>query len=417
MARGELSGRPVDRNPNQPDSGYAEPPPSPPVPEASEPTAPSERPEPDSPAVRPAPKPLDNASGRGQAAAADRRTDEQDLFASYPPEIRDRLLKDDTLARLQYRARPNDSTPVTPTDKRADQPTTDAEPPSTPERADQPTTDDPQTEPRDDQLSPRRREKMAANPLFARDGWGQNLDDGDSPEPEEHPQPDADTAADRSVDDDDGDSQAQVESTEAREPAPQEDAEGKDTPENEFVETPDDPRDMDTYRRIREADDVDAVAENSAFPREVVEEAKEHLFVRQHDVAVGPGEVRHGHFMPLSEVGVLWERVASGAELTDRQRVEFWSLLAHEYVEAKLMDAGLPYLSADPAAWDEYGPRVTREHLTAHAAAPRSMQSTMKDLLVHRDSTLVVPRDQLRVAEDLSNLDEVVRVAKEGLGL
>ncbi|WP_427884955.1 hypothetical protein ACQHIV_22510 [Kribbella sp. GL6] len=121
---------------------------------------------------------------------------------------------------------------------------------------------------------------------------------------------------------------------------PDRSAEDGDAPKHEFVADAD-PRDMEMYRRIRETDDVDAVAENSGFPREVVEVAKDNLFVRTHDVAVDPGVVRHGHFTPLRQVAPLWERVASGAELAADERAELWSLLAHEYVEAKLMEAGL----------------------------------------------------------------------------
>ncbi|TDO68154.1 hypothetical protein EV651_10273 [Kribbella sp. VKM Ac-2571] len=174
---------------------------------------------------------------------------------------------------------------------------------------------------------------------------------------------------------------------------------------------------MDAYRRIRETDDLDAVAANSGFPREVVEVAKDNLFIRQHDVAVEPGVVRRGYFTPETAYSELWDRAASGTALTGEERVQFWSLLAHEYVEAKLMQAGLPYKSAEPDAWNEYGvSKVEPEYPSAHNVAPKSMQSTMKDLLEHW-MKLEIPRSGLRVAEDLSNLDDVVRVAKEGLGL
>ena len=187
--------------------------------------------------------------------------------------------------------------------------------------------------------------------------------------------------------------------------------------EHEFVDDAT-PEEMDQYRRIREADDVDALADHSGMPREVIEEAKQHLFQRQHDVAVRPGEIRHGYFTPYALYGDLWERVASGAELTDKNRVEFWSLLAHEYVESKLMAAGLPYRSPDPRAWDESGtPLATSDYPSAHNTAPLSTRSSRMDLLILWDSSLDIPRGDLRVAEDLSNLDEVVRVAKEGLGL
>ncbi|WP_344233150.1 hypothetical protein [Kribbella hippodromi] len=189
-----------------------------------------------------------------------------------------------------------------------------------------------------------------------------------------------------------------------------------DKPDHEFVEDAD-PQDMAAYRRIRETDDVDAVAANSGFPREVIKVAKDNLFLRQHDVAVQPGVTRHAYFTPDAIYSDLWDRAASGASMTDKQEAQFWSLVAHEYVEAKLMEAGLPYLSAEPDAWDEYLiPKVTREHPAAHVIAPRSTQSAYKDLLVHWEN-LRISKGELQVAQDLSNLDEVVRVAKKELGL
>ncbi|MFD7154708.1 hypothetical protein ACFV9C_08925 [Kribbella sp. NPDC059898] len=222
----------------------------------------------------------------------------------------------------------------------------------------------------------------------------------------------AEMVADRGAGGDSGDRHTEPPASESE---PDRSIEGGEAREHEFVEDAD-PQDMETYRRIRETDDVDAVADNSGFPREVVEVAKENLFVRTHDVAVNPGVVRHGHFTPLRQVAPLWERVASGAALAADERAEMWSLLAHEYVEAKLMEAGLPYLLADPDAWDACGHKVAREYPAAHTVAPRSLQSIKKDLLAHWEK-LLIPRGDVRVADDLSNLDAVVRLAKEGLGL
>jgi hypothetical protein len=175
---------------------------------------------------------------------------------------------------------------------------------------------------------------------------------------------------------------------------------------------------MARYRRIRETDDIDSVADNSGYPREVVEVAKQNLFMRQHEVAVAPGQVVVGYFTPDRRIGDLWERAASGVELDTRQETRLWSLLAHEYVEAKLMEAGLPYLSATEGAFAKgTGPVVGRENPSAHHTAPLTLRDERIDLLRHWDGDLALPRDGLRVAKDLSNLDEVVRVAKEGWGL
>ncbi|MFD7161555.1 hypothetical protein ACFV9C_43710 [Kribbella sp. NPDC059898] len=349
------------------------------------------------------------------ATPVDDRPEPEDRFASYSPELRAHMLHDDTLARLQYLSPP------------------DAQAESTSERGDSPT---------DVELGDRDTQKSEADQRGETEGAGSAADDRSSTTAELPNEAAVPVTADRLRRDDPPNAVEYVEATDRERdlrddpvgppvtPDADDVAVGTDSVReqiayvdgrveagHEFVEDAT-TVEMEQYRRIREADDLDALAENSGLPREVIDEAKQHLFQRQHDVAIGPGEVRHGYFTPYAEFGDLWERVASGNELTDGQRQEFRSLLAHEYVESKLMQAGVPYKSADPEAWTVAGmTRVSMDYPSAHNIAPLSAQSRPKNLLRLWDDPLGLPRGDLRVAEDLSNLDEVVRVAKKGLGL
>jgi hypothetical protein len=188
---------------------------------------------------------------------------------------------------------------------------------------------------------------------------------------------------------------------------------------DEFVEAPDSPEHAETYRQARTAThDVPRVAELTGVDPDMVALVKEHLFVRTHDVAVGPGDLRHGNFTPLGHVAGLWQKVLDGKSLTPNEVNELRSLVAHEYVEAKLMESGVPYDSAHPSAWDEDGGRLaTRGAARAHLVSPRPLQSWAEaDLLRHWGSFLDLTPPPGGIAADLSNLDDVVRAAKEGMG-
>ncbi|WP_427885126.1 hypothetical protein ACQHIV_23370 [Kribbella sp. GL6] len=283
------------------------------------------------------------------------RSEKDDPFVAFSPEQRERLLRDDTVARLQYLNDPDDAS------ESQERPAATPDPDTSPDRGARPPVDANPTDDSEEQAA-----QSADNPMSG-----------------------------------------------PADPSGTETSAGAD---HEFVDHSS-PAEMDQYRRIRKADDLDALADSSGLPYEVIHEAKQHLFMREHDVALGPGDIRHGYFRPDAIYGDLWERVSSGSELTAENRAQFWSLVAHEYVESKLMEAGLPYLSAEPGAWGE-GNRAEflAAYPSAHNTAPLSTQSQVKDLLRHW-TTLGLPRDNLRVAPDLSNLDDVVRVAKEGLGL
>jgi hypothetical protein len=92
----------------------------------------------------------------------------------------------------------------------------------------------------------------------------------------------------------------------------------------------------------------------------------------------------------------------------------FRNLAAHEYVENRLMEAGLPYRSAHPDAFDANGMRIlSRDHPSAHDLAPNEWRPQAP---FEHWTKLGIDGSGLHLAEDLSNLDEIADAALKGLG-
>ena len=147
----------------------------------------------------------------------------------------------------------------------------------------------------------------------------------------------------------------------------------------------------------------------------MIHEAKQNLFARKHDVATGPNESEHGYFTADQPTADLWEKASSGAKLTPEESSQLRSLIAHEYVESRLLEAGLPYRPTHPDAWEDGMVKFKPEHVGAHDLAPLSMRSDPTMNLLRHWRSLGLP--QVEIAADLSNLDDVVRAAREGKGL
>ncbi|MFZ5440297.1 MAG: eCIS core domain-containing protein [Myxococcota bacterium] len=124
------------------------------------------------------------------------------------------------------------------------------------------------------------------------------------------------------------------------------------------------------YETIRELqDDVPAIARNVGVPERVLGAVREHLFLRLHDLAIAPGRTTRQRFDPLYSIARLWMRAYEN-QLSPAETNEFRRLLAHEYVEQALMQAGMPYRSAAPASWSGGINRATPESFGAHDLAP-----------------------------------------------
>ncbi|MFI0910002.1 hypothetical protein [Streptomyces abikoensis] len=167
--------------------------------------------------------------------------------------------------------------------------------------------------------------------------------------------------------------------------------------------------------------DLPRIAEHTGVDQSVLTKVKTHLFRAQHEVAMGPGpeNVKRGAFTPYPHIVELWKGATEGT-LTKAQKTRFRQLMAHEYVESQLMKAGMPYVSPNPGAWlpDGVGgwdkARMTPGSVLdfgAHEVAPKEIGGGLK----HWKRSLGLKIPSVTIARDLSNLDEIVKSAKEQL--
>ncbi|MFI9319852.1 hypothetical protein ACIGXI_08725 [Kitasatospora aureofaciens] len=159
-------------------------------------------------------------------------------------------------------------------------------------------------------------------------------------------------------------------------------------------------------------DDVIDVAKKTGVDPRIVQVAKDNLMIKRHDVQVGPGEenvLKDVHFEPDPAISIPWN-AAVGGFIKDASIPALRGTIAHEYVEAKLFELGLPYLSSHPDAWNGNEPKVHPEHFGAHSLAPKSFhpgEVSADGSLKHWELFGFTPPTE-RVAADLSNLDIVV---------
>jgi hypothetical protein len=157
--------------------------------------------------------------------------------------------------------------------------------------------------------------------------------------------------------------------------------------------------------------DVARIAANTGINEEVLTQAKTHLFMTTHDVPIAAGQIAHGYFTADGETAAQWARAENGT-LNRAQAIRFRGLIAHEYVESRLVESGVPYRSAHPAAWDGDYQEFSTVHFGAHEVAPKSADGSMT---LWGDLGLTPPDEP--IAPDVSNLDNVVEAARRGLDL
>lgn len=169
------------------------------------------------------------------------------------------------------------------------------------------------------------------------------------------------------------------------------------------------------YQSIRNSDaDIPEIAEKTGINEEIVRVAKKNLFLDKHLIEAGPGEVvKNSYFTPLRSIGDAWTKAAHPIrKLTEDNRSYLRALIAHEYVEHQLMQAGLPYRSAEPEYWPK-GREATPDprRLGAHDYAPRDTDSTltMEGALSRWKEYDIGLELHVPIKDDLSNLDEVVK--------
>ncbi|MFI5932011.1 WXG100 family type VII secretion target [Actinoplanes sp. NPDC051494] len=183
---------------------------------------------------------------------------------------------------------------------------------------------------------------------------------------------------------------------------------------SEFVDGDFSPQVADAYRRIRDSPgDTRLAAENTGLDEAVLERMRQNLFVQKHDIATGPDTVEHGYFTPDGRLSGLWDKATSNT-LTPAQREEFRMLAAHEYVENRLMEEGLPFRSPDPAVWDEDNvPWPSADHPSAHDLSV--LEGVPKTPFRHW-ARWGIDSEGLEMDPDLGNLETVVDRVLRGLG-
>jgi hypothetical protein len=169
-----------------------------------------------------------------------------------------------------------------------------------------------------------------------------------------------------------------------------------------------------TYNRIRAAEgDAARIAESYGIQPEVMERIKEHIFLKDHQVAVSASDIRFGRFSPMQHISNWWEPAERGG-VPESERFFFRRWLEHEAVESKLMEWGMPYLSSHPSAfvWDEAYkedvPTPTAEHYGAHNLAPSEGKP---EPYAHYLEAWEAPG--VKPNEDLSNTEEIARIIFE----
>ncbi|MFD9755408.1 hypothetical protein [[Kitasatospora] papulosa] len=183
-----------------------------------------------------------------------------------------------------------------------------------------------------------------------------------------------------------------------------------------WVEQPSDyaARIYDTLRATPNHIDIPAMARNTGLDESVLRQVKAHMIRSQHDVVVRPGEWVRGRFTPRDDIASLWDGARNGT-LDKAQVKEFRNLMTHEYVESRLMKAGLPYLQDQAGLWRKEadgtytdGGRYSPKSLGAagaHDLAPNPVRGGFGTAW----QKLGLKHPKTELAADLSNIDDFVK--------
>jgi hypothetical protein len=167
---------------------------------------------------------------------------------------------------------------------------------------------------------------------------------------------------------------------------------------------------------IAMTDDVSKIANYLELSAKIILQVKEHIFINKHELHIQNDQkdtispVR-ANFTPDGEIADLWIS-AKNRELPRRELSKFKRLIAHEYIEQALMADGLPYRS--PEAWKQhpengFGNWPTPEHFGAHDIAPHTDRPNP---FYHWEKIIGMSAEGLTLADDLSNLDELLQAIR-----
>ncbi|WP_282687492.1 MULTISPECIES: hypothetical protein [unclassified Streptomyces] len=133
-------------------------------------------------------------------------------------------------------------------------------------------------------------------------------------------------------------------------------------------------------------------------------------------VVAEKGVAREGLFTPRDDIADLWQ-AARSRELDETEAVKFQRLIAHEYVESHLMEAGLPYLFDHPRSWTvDMVNGVADGHYRAWPKTWRDAGAHELTISERRGGFaqwegLGLQAPKVELTPDLSNIDEVMEAA------
>lgn len=168
---------------------------------------------------------------------------------------------------------------------------------------------------------------------------------------------------------------------------------------------------------ISMTDDLSKIANYLEIPLEIIYKVKKHIFINEHELDIPNYEektINHirCNFTPDYEIADLWLK-ATNQSLQPREIIKFKRLIAHEYIEQALMAEGWPYRS--PNAWRDhpirgFGNWATPENYGAHDIAPNTNRPNP---FSHWDTIIGKSAEGLILADNLSNLDELIEAIKK----
>ncbi|MFF3395408.1 hypothetical protein ACFYW1_31310, partial [Streptomyces sp. NPDC002669] len=176
----------------------------------------------------------------------------------------------------------------------------------------------------------------------------------------------------------------------------------------------------DEIRATPDSVDIPAISGNTGIDPSVLQRVKTHLFRTEHVVVVEKGMAREGLFTPRDDIGDLWQ-AAGQRSLDADEALKLQRLIAHEYMESHLMEAGLPYVFDNANSWEvDMVNGVADGHYRAwpeswaDAGAHELTVSERRGGFAQWEG-LGLDAPKIELATDLSNIDEVMEAAFQEL--
>ncbi|MFE3907152.1 hypothetical protein ACFXPY_44770, partial [Streptomyces sp. NPDC059153] len=176
----------------------------------------------------------------------------------------------------------------------------------------------------------------------------------------------------------------------------------------------------DEIRATPDSVDIPEISRHTGIDESVLQRVKTHLFRTEHVVVAEKGVAREGLFTPRDDIGDLW-KAAGQRSLDADEALKLQRLIAHEYMESHLMEAGLPYVFDRPQSWEvDMVNGVPDGHYRAwpeswvDAGAHELTVSERRGGFAQWEG-LGLDAPKIELAPDLSNINEVMEAAFQEL--